>query len=745
MLTLMLYGVTVRQTFPFKLSKEARMSRRSFYTRLAVIAVLALVTALLIRNRTDAQAIAIDNDDIAGVVTGARGAEAGVWVIAESTSLPTALRKIVVTDNQGRYLVPDLPNANYEVWVRGYGLQDSQKTTATPGKLLNLRAGAAADARTAAQHYPAQYWLSLLQVPPKSDFPGTGPNGNGISPNMRSQGEWIRNIINTDGCTGCHQMGNKATREIPRELGAFESSSAAWDRRIQSGQAGGAMSGRFTQVGRQRALGMWADWSDRIARGELPAVAPPRPQGQERNVVITMWDWADPKVYLHDQIAADKRNPTVNANGPIYGALEASADYMPTVDPMRNSAGMARLTVRDPRTQSEANTPPLQPSPYWGDEVIWTSQTSAHSFAMDSQARVWVAARVRPNKTSSFCGPGSSHPSAQAFPIEQSGRQVAMYDPKTNQVTTIDTCFGTHHLNFDNNDVIWFCGGGPVVGWFDTKIFDQTRDEQKAQGWTALILDTNGNGRRDAYVEPDQPVDPTKDKRINAPFYGVAPSPIDNSIWGSVLGMPGSVVRLVPGSNPSTTALAEIYEVPWNNPRASAQGYAPRGMDVDSQGVVWTVLSSGHLASFDRRKCRGPLNGPTATGQHCAEGWALYPLPGPNYKGAVDSASADTAYYDFVDRFDMLGLGRDVPLATGNGSEALLALVDGRFLSFRVPYPLGFYAKGMDGRIDNPNAGWKGKGIFSTIATRAPFHMEGGKGTTSKVLKFQVRPNPLAK
>jgi hypothetical protein len=332
-----------------------------------------------------------------------------------------------------------------------------------------------------------------------------------------------------------------------------------------------------------------------------------------------------------------------------------------------------------------------------------------------------------------------------AFPINQSGRQMQMYDPKTKTVATIDTCFGTHHLNFDNNDVLWFTGGGPVEGWFDTRIWDKTKDEQKAQGWTVFVLDTNGNGRRDEYVEPDQPVDPAKDKRVNAPFYGVAPSPVDGSIWGSVLGMPGMLVRIVLGPNPSVTALSEVYEVPWKNPRASAQGFAPRGMDVDSNGVVWTVLSSGHLAGFDRRKCRGPLNGPTATGQHCPEGWALYGLPGPNYKGATESASADTAYYNFVDRFDMLGIGRDVPLATGNGSEGLLALIDGKFLTFRVPYPMGFYSKGLDGRIDDAKAGWKGKGIWTTYATRAPFHAEGGKGTTSKLVKFQVRNSPLEK
>jgi hypothetical protein len=288
-------------------------------------------------------------------------------------------------------------------------------------------------------------------------------------------------------------------------------------------------------------------------------------------------------------------------------------------------------------------------------------------------------------------------------------------------------------------------GGGPVEGWFDTKIYDQTKDEAKAQGWTVFVLDTNGNGKRDAYTEPDQPADPAKDKRIDAPFYGVAPSPVDSSIWGSVLGMPGALVRLTLGSHPPETALSEIYQVPFDNPNASGRGFAPRGMDVDSTGVVWTTLSSGQLASFDRRKCKGPLNGPAATGQHCPEGWTFYAYPGPNYKGATDSASADSAYYNFVDRFDMLGMGKNVSLATGNGSEALLALIDGKFMTFRVPYPMGFYAKGLDGRIDDPKGGWKGKGIWTTYATRAPFHSEGGKGTTSKLVKFQVRNSPLDK
>ncbi|HJU75554.1 MAG TPA: hypothetical protein VJ717_17550, partial [Gemmatimonadaceae bacterium] len=264
------------------------------------------------------------------------------------------------------------------------------------------------------------------------------------------------------------------------------------------------------------------------------------------------------------------------------------------------------------------------------------------------------------------------------------------------------------------------------------------------QGWTPLILDTNGNGKRDAYVEPNEPVDPTKDKRISAGFYAVAPA-VDGSVWGSSLGFPGAVLRLVPGANPAETALTEIYEPPWDNPNVPVRGFSPRGMDIDRNGVAWVALASGHLASFDRRKCKGPLNGPNATGQHCPEGWTLYTEPLPQMQGVSDGGSVEASYYTWVDQFDTFGLGANVPINTGNAAEGLLALKDGKWVIMRVPYPLGFYTKWLDGRIDDPNAGWKGRGLWATISSRAPFHMEGGKGTTSKVMKFQLRPDPLAK
>ena len=161
---------------------------------------------------------------------------------------------------------------------------------------MNLTAVVAPNPHAAAQYYPAGYWLSLMKVPDKSEFPGTGDTGNGISPGMRSQAQWVRSV-KSGGCTACHQIGNKAMREIPKVLGNFQSSAAAWDRRIQSGQAGAGMSAGLNNFGRRRVLEMFADWTDRVAAGEVPP-APPRPRGLERNIVITQWDWADPKCVL---------------------------------------------------------------------------------------------------------------------------------------------------------------------------------------------------------------------------------------------------------------------------------------------------------------------------------------------------------------------------------------------------------------------------------------------------------------
>ena len=223
---------------------------------------------------------------------------------------------------------------------------------------------------------------------------------------------------------------------------------------------------------------MFADWTDRIAAGEVPP-APPRPQGQERNVVVTMWDWADPKAYLHDLVTTDRRNPTVNANGPMYGALEVSADYLPVLDPKTNTISRVPLTVRDPATPP-TNPKMPQPSPYWGDEVIWTSKNNVHNPMLDEKGRVWITSAVRPPANPDYCKEGSTHPSAKLFPIANAGRHLAMYDPTTKKLTHISTCFGTHHLMFaeDANNTLWTSGGGQVVGWLNRK--DVRRDRRRS-------------------------------------------------------------------------------------------------------------------------------------------------------------------------------------------------------------------------------------------------------------------------
>ncbi len=720
--------------------------RKKFLLGGALAASAAAAFWFAVAPGTAQNAPAIDGDDIGGTVSGAKGPEAGVWVIAETTDLPTKYAKIVVTDDRGRFLIPDLPRASYRIWVRGYGLVDSPKVTSAPGKMLALKAVPAPNDAAAARYYPALYWYAMLGIPAAKEFPGTGPQGNGMDPKMKSQAQWL-DVVKTNGCFTCHQLGNEATRDYLPALGKFKTSAEAWEHRIQVGQAGNSMINGIGRLDTQRALALFGDWTDRVRAGELPFAKPPRPQGIERNIVVTLWDWHSPTAYLHDEVSTDRRNPRVNAYGPLYGAAEESSDLIPVLDPTKHVATTVKAPPRDANTPTTKDNVIPAPSPYWGTTPIWDSQTNIHNPMFDDMGRVWLTQRIRAPETPAFCRAGSSHPSAKLFPTQTTGRNLAVYDPTTKKFSLIDTCFSTHHLNFayDDNDTLWTSGGGDVIGWLNSKMYLQTGDEQKSQGWTALILDTNGDGKRGDYTEPGQPQDPAKDMRVRAPYYSVAISPKDGAIWGSFLGQPGGVQRLAPGKNPPETAIAEIFYAPFNDPKAAIKGFGPRGMDIDSNGVAWVSLASGQFASFDRRKCKGPLNGPNATGNNCPEGWTLHPFPGPNFRNVSMPGSAEASYYAWVDQQDTFGLGKDIPIATGNASDALLALKDGKFVTLRVPYPMGFYAKGMDGRIDDPNLGWKGKGLWSTYATRAPQHIEGGKGTTSKIVKFQLRPDPLAR
>ena len=700
----------------------------------AAIAMAAFVVAIPVRLNAQS-AVNIKGSDIGGVVAGPHGPEAGVWVIAETHDFPTRYAKIVVTDDQGRYVVPDLPKAKYQVWVRGYGLIDSPKLDAQPGQHLNLTAVAAPSAADAAKYYPAIYWFAMLKIPGEDQFDGKGDIPAGVT-----QIDWLTALKN-QACVGCHQLGQLSTRTIPAGLGEFKTGEEAWERRVQAGQASPLMvnvlAGKFAGV----PFKYFGDWTDRIANGELPSAKPPRPQGVERNIVITEWDWSAPDKYLHDLISSDKRNPTVNAYGPLYGSTEYATDHLPVLDPKTNQ--VSYITPPEAADVPEAFGPghaaiekPLAASAYWGMQQIWDTKFDNHNDMLGSDGKVWMTGTNHAPGTPAFCRKGSDNPYAKAFPLDSNERQLAMYDPKTKKFTFIDTCYGTHHLQFgfDKDNTLWTSGGGPVAGWLNTQIFEQTGNAEKAQGWAPFVLDTNGNGKLDDYTEPGKPEDPTKDMRIaGSGTYAVMPSPVDGSIWYTwdVFAGRSGIIRFDP-----KTKLSEVYYIP-------KPGFGPRGGDIDSKGVVWVSLASGHLGSFDRSKCKGPLNGPKATGDQCPEGWTFYKYPGPGFQGLGDN-SAEASYYTWVDQHNAVGLGKDVPISTADENDGYAALVDGKMVMLRVPYPLSYYTKGLDARIDDPKAGWKGRGLWGSEGDRTPWLKEGGKGMTPMAVHIQIRPNPLA-
>ena len=270
---------------------------------LAVGLLVAFGTGWLLSGQTG------DTGVITGVVTSEQGPEEGVWVLAETRDLPTVFRKTVVTGDGGRFLLPQLPNASYEVWVRGYGLVDSARVAASVGQDLALTATIAPTPQEAAKIYPGPYWFSLLEIPAASEFPGTGDAGNGLDEDHATVEEFNHSL---NECVHCHVLGTEFTRTIPptdMEGNPYASTVDAWDQRVRMGQRTG-MNNTMTGLGRQRALEMFADWTDRIAAGEVPP-APPRPQGAERNVVITQWEWGTTMTKIHDITATDKRDPTV--------------------------------------------------------------------------------------------------------------------------------------------------------------------------------------------------------------------------------------------------------------------------------------------------------------------------------------------------------------------------------------------------------------------------------------------------
>jgi len=521
----------------------------------------------------------------------------------------------------------------------------------------------------------------------------------------------------------------------------------------------------MTGFGRTRGLAMFADWTQRIEKGAVPE-APPRPQGVERNIVLTSWDWAAGR-YNHDEISTDRLNPTVNANGPIYGVIPTWG-YMVALDPKTHTAieiGYKVDQAKSVKLEKGAVT-------LLNDEA---PDAFPHNPMIDAKGRLWVTERGRygaprpndiPVDKAAYCtDPNFKY--AKWYPQPgRASRTNVIYDPKTKTVEGIPMCNDIHHLMYGRDKKTMYFSdhaNGGVFSWVDVEVWDKTKDPRQAMGWCPFVLDTNGDGKitpdytqwtvynRGGGGGPRAPlnttIDPKKDTRIVANGYSIDVDLSSDAMWlASDSPYPTAIARVEKGANPPETCRTEWYEPPIMGDGKNYQAHTVRGMSADSKGIAWAAFNSGQLGRFDRNACK-VKNGPTATGQHCPEGWKFWDSPGPKLMGQK-VGSADFHYLMWTDLFDTLGLGKDIPILAGSNSDSLLAFHPDteKWTVLRVPYPRGFHTRGMDGRIDDPKGDWKGRGIYSTYAMQPVWHQEGGEDGTSgpQLVKFQVRPDPLA-
>lgn len=690
--------------------------KRSAVVLLAVLVVALAGIAIWQRGRAggrapSASSVSIDPSSIGGVVVNGGRPEAGVWVVAETTDLPTHFTRIVVTDDSGRFVVPDLPAATYDVWVRGYGLRDSTPVKARRGDTVTLEAATARSKEEAAKIYPANYWLSLYEPPPADALPLANGEEHGVKAQARTAEErtdeesadaagsfpsrehWIGQV--KLGCMLCHQLGQEITRIWARP----QDWDAVWDR--------AGMERTAASLGKEVLKKSLAEWTKRISEGEVPP-APPRPAGVERNVVITQWAWGIENSYIHDNVSTDKRKPTMYGNGKVWG-LDIGQAYLWELDPVKHTVAAHEIPLREGPGRD-----PDRPGRIQGS-------TSSHNPMMDDKGNVWMTTRVRGREAPKWVhdatfdiesgSPSSAAPRQLSGRDLMNGRQLGYFDTRNNRFVLIDTAFATHHLQFDEQGRLWTSGDGARLGMFDPSKFDPERPletEAGAQtGWAKI--------------------DPTTGKSSMGGGYGIIVNPKDGTVWRAnypgIFGqapLPELTGNYIDRFDPKTKTYKR-YQIP-------LPGYGPRGIDASTDGLLWFATGSGHLGRFDP----------------ATERFTYWETPGPKIKGTgKETGSADFHYYIWVDQFDTLGLGENQVIVTGTNSDSLLAFNPSteKFTILRTPSPVGMFTRGLDGRIDDPAAGWKGRGLWVSNNTDGLMHTEKRRGFISKI---QVRPDPLA-
>jgi streptogramin lyase len=470
-------------------------------------------------------------------------------------------------------------------------------------------------------------------------------------------------------------------------------------------------------LGRDVVEKMLADWGSRIAAGEVPP-APPRPTGIERNVVISQWDWGFPESFVHDLISTDKRNPTLYPNGKVYGVDRTGGGRLLILDPVKNAVSWLQVEPRD-KSHGYSLTKDYyhgqeEEQAYVGEDKEWMA--SPHNPMFDSKGRLWMTVQIRAGghdyypawakNTIVTDNPADVDAAYNLVSKNGNNMQLGYFDTKTNKFVTVDTGYNTHHLQLDWQDRVWTDGGGSAAGELDTRKLDLTSLD---------TIKATEAGAQKTFVR----VDPETKKMIPGTGYGEAVSPVDGTVWYSspVAGGPANKLYMV---DPKTDKITD-YPLP-------PPGRFPHGIDFSSDGNVWVSLGSGQLGRLNRK-----------TGE-----WKFWDTPGLKFKGTgKETGSTDFPYYLWVDQFNVSGLGKDTVFETGTTSDAQFVFDPKKetFVVFHVPYPMPYYARGLDGRIDDPNAGWKGRGLWMTYSSYLPRFTENRSGTVNHM---QIRPNPLA-
>jgi streptogramin lyase len=432
---------------------------------------------------------------------------------------------------------------------------------------------------------------------------------------------------------------------------------------------------------------------------------------------VSQWDWGFPESFVHDLISTDKRNPSLYGYGKVYGVDRTGGGRLLILDPMKNTTSWLQVEPKD-KSHGYSLTKDYyhgaeEEQAYVGEDREWMA--SPHNSMMDENGRMWMTTQIRAGGKDFYPtwakntivtdtkDPASVDLAYKILAARGNNMQLGYFDTKTSKFVSVDTGYNTHHLQLDWQGRIWTDGGGSAAGMLDTKKLDFNNIEgtQVAAQKTYMRVDTESG------------------KMIPGTGYGEAVSPIDGTVWYSSpsAGGVGNKLYMI---DPKTDKITD-YQLP-------APGRFAHGIDFSSDGNVWVSLGSGQLGRFNRKTSE----------------WKFWDNPGVKFKGTgAETGTTDFPYYLWVDQFDVSGLGKDTVFVTGSASDAMFVFDPKKetFSVFHIPYPMPYYARGLDGRVDDAKAGWKGRGLWMTYSSYLPRFTETRSGTVNHM---QIRPNPLA-